>query len=289
MKPAPFVRLTPEHPDQACAQLAEFGPDARPLAGGQSLVPLMARRLVRPAVLVDLGGLPDLDFIRPDPGAITIGATTRQRTLERSPLIRSSLPLLATAVRWIGHPQVRNRGTIGGSLAFADPAAELPAVALALGAVLILQSATAPLREVPAKEFFEADGPPVRPGELLREIRFPIPAPGAGYGFQETSRRHRDFALVGVATMIEPTPDGVSVRMALMGTNPRPRRAVSVEQGLLGRRPDPEVIAQAARLVQRDVDPVDDVHADARYRRSVAATLVRRALTEAAGSVRSSR
>src|SRR5881628_249850 len=203
MKPAAFDYFTPVTVDEAVALLAEHGGEAKPLAGGQSLIPAMNFRLARPAALVDLNRIPELSYVRaePDGGALVIGAMTRQRALERSDVVRRAAPLMAEAMPYVAHPQIRNRGTVGGSVAHADPAAELPAVTLALEARFRARSRSGE-RTIPAAEFFKGLlETALEPDELLVEIAIPHSPARSGYAFAEVARRHGDYALVGVAAV----------------------------------------------------------------------------------------
>ena len=274
MKPPPFVYVAPTSLDEAVTALAEHGEDAKVLAGGQSLLPLMSLRLARPTALIDLNGVAELSSIAVN-GMTAIGAMTRHRAVERSADVAKQVPLLAAAVPYIGHVAIRTRGTIGGSLAHADPAAELPAIALALDATFEATS-TRGTRTISAADFFvgyfttalEAD-------EILTKVTFPNAAPGTGVSVQEMARRHGDFAMVAAAASVAP---GGDVRIALINVSDRPVRAVEAEAAMRQGAPIDEVAALAAR----DLDPTADLHASAAYRRSVAQVLVRRALTEAA-------
>jgi CO/xanthine dehydrogenase FAD-binding subunit len=203
VKPPPFEYVAPRSLDEVFAHLARAGGDAKLLAGGQSLVPMLNMRLTRPAILVDLGRVAGLDHVRESNGHVAIGALTRQRAAELSPAVRRHAPLLAEALPYIGHPTIRNRGTIGGSLAHADPAAELPAVAAALDAELVVASANG-RRTVKADQFFVAYlTTSLAPDEVLVELRLPRPSPTTRVAFTELSRRHGDFALVGVAAALD--------------------------------------------------------------------------------------
>ena len=273
MKAAPFGYRAPAELSEACELLAAHGPAAMPLAGGQSLVPLLARRAARPRLLIDLNRVAGLEGIHDQGGTVTIGALTRQHAVGESALVAGKLPLLAAAIPWIGHPQVRYRGTIGGSMVVAHPAAELPAVALALDAVFVTMS-TGGGRNIPAAEFF---GGAIRPDEVLTQIRFPVPPPGCGHGIAEVTRRGRDFAVAGAAVMLR--ADGAH-RVALMGLASTPRRAYRAEQLVTE---GPPTAAAIARAVASDIEPQDDMLATASYRQAVAAVVVQRALSEAAG------
>nr|WP_042193643.1 xanthine dehydrogenase family protein subunit M [Kibdelosporangium sp. MJ126-NF4]CEL20817.1 Carbon monoxide dehydrogenase medium chain [Kibdelosporangium sp. MJ126-NF4]CTQ98378.1 Carbon monoxide dehydrogenase medium chain (EC 1.2.99.2) [Kibdelosporangium sp. MJ126-NF4] len=276
MKAAAFDYLRASSVTEAVEALAGAG--ARVLAGGQSLVPLLNMRLARPRLLVDINHLADLSYLRRDNGNLVIGATTRHRAAETSALVGQDLPLLAEALRYVGHVSIRNRGTIGGSLAHADPAAELPAVAVALDASFRAQGVHG-VRDIPAGEFFL--GPhqtALTPGELLVSVSFPPPP--ARFSVQELSFRRRDLALVVVVAAVT-IVDGVcaQARIAIGGAGPIPLRATAVEQALVGQTlTDAVIAAAAAELV---CDPPDSVHAPASYRREMATVLTRRALRTA--------
>jgi CO/xanthine dehydrogenase FAD-binding subunit len=288
MKPAPFEYYAPTSVDETIGLLGNFGDEAKLLAGGQSLVPLLALRLAQPTVLIDLNGVHELDYIRESADALTIGAMTRHRALERSSPARSRCPMLPAALEWIGHPQIRNRGTIGGSLAHADPAAELPALAAALDATFTIVSAGGSKRTVTSNEFFVTYlTTALGPDELLTEVTFPVLSTGTGWAFTEVARRHGDFALVGVAAIISLDGAGActAARIALFGVGETPVRASNAEQALLHRKVDEQAIADAAAEVVNNIDPPGDIHASAAYRRYVATNLVRSALTEATGRV----
>ncbi len=284
MKPAPFDYYAPTSVDETCSLLARYGSDAKLLAGGQSLVPLLALRLAQPAALIDLNGVHELDYIRADDNGVAIGAMTRQRTVERSSVMRETCPLLPAAVEWIGHPQIRNRGTIGGSLVHSDPAAELPALATLLDATFTITNAQGAKRTVKPDEFFVTYlTTAVEPEEMLSEIYFPTLPAGTGWSFVEVARRHGDFALVGAAATVALDSAGAcsNARIALFGVAPTATRSPSAEQALLNQKPDEQAIAAAASEVVKDIDPPGDVHASVEYRKYVATNLVRRALTEA--------
>jgi CO/xanthine dehydrogenase FAD-binding subunit len=284
LKPAPFEYFRPRSLDEALALLAEYGADAKALAGGQSLIPAMNFRLATPSVLVDLNAIGGLDYIRDGAGTVHIGGMTRQRALERSTLIRHHLPLIAETMPYIAHPAIRTRGTIGGSLAHADPAAELPAVVLALESTLIVSSQSG-AREISAQEFFLGlFTTAVQAGELLTEIRIPPPAARSGYAFQEMSRRHGDFALVGVAAVVRLDDKGRcdEARVALLSVGDRPTLAAQAANALKGQMPSAESIRGAAEVAATsDIDPPSDIHASARYRRQLANVLTRRVLERA--------
>jgi aerobic carbon-monoxide dehydrogenase medium subunit len=284
MKPPRFEYLAPRSIEEALAILAHHGEEAKVLAGGQSLVPLLNFRLVRPAHLVDLNEVPGLDGIRLDDGHLAIGAMTRQRAVETSALVREHCPLLAEAMPQIGHVQIRNRGTVGGSLAHADPAAELPAVAAALGATLILRSGRGQRTLTPEQFFVAYLTTAGEPDELLVEMRLPPMPPRTGSAFVEISRRHGDFALVGVAATLTLDEAGVCTgsTLALTGVGGRPVVAREAAGALAGAKPTVEALEEAGRRVSALVRPDSDLHASSEYRKHVAGVLARRALARAA-------
>jgi carbon-monoxide dehydrogenase medium subunit len=280
MKPAPFEYFRPRTMDEALALLAEYAGDAKPLAGGQSLIPAMNFRLATPAVLVDLNALSDLAYIRSDDQGLQIGGMTRQRAVERSTIVAREAPLVAETMPFIAHPAIRNRGTIGGSLAHADPAAELPAVMLALNARFGLQSARGS-RSVSVDDFFTGlFSTAVEPGELLTDITVPKAGRRTGFAFQEISRRHGDFALVGVAASVALDEAGCcsDARIALLSVGDRPVLAGQAARTVAGQTPSPDAIRAAAEAASTDIDPPSDIHASAKYRRQLASVLTRRAL-----------
>lgn len=283
MKPAPFEYFNPMTVPEALALLAEHGEEAKVLAGGQSLVPLMNFRLARPKVLIDLNRIPSLAYIREADGGLAIGAMTRQRAVERSPVVRERCPLLFEAMPLVGHVQIRNRGTIGGSLAHADPAAELPAVVTALKGELVVQGPTGQ-RVVRPEDFFVTYlTTTLRPDELLVEIRLPALRPRTGWAFLEISRRHGDFALVGAAALITLDGDGVctDAAVAFTGVGPVPATVEAATRPLIGGRPDPRAFQAAARRVAESLQPDSDIHASADYRKHVAGVLTERAFKRA--------
>ena len=290
MKPAPFAYEAPDSLGAALDLLARHGGDAKVLAGGQSLIPVMNFRLAQPATLIDLNRLPGLDFVRRTPaGGLAIGAMTRQRRLEREPLVAELAPLLAEAVPHIAHPQIRNRGTVGGSLAHADPAAELPAVAVALRARFRLQRAGGE-RWVEAERFFGGlFATDMAPEELLVEIELPPLPPRTGWAFMEVARRHGDYAQVGVAALVTLDDGGRcrEVRLAFLSVGDKPVVAARAAAQLAGEVPTAEAIAAAAETVAREeIDPTGDLHASAAFKRHLARVLTMRALRQAAERAR---
>jgi len=285
MKPAPFDYYAPTTVDQALAHLTEHGYEAKVLAGGQSLVPMMNFRLVEPSVLVDVNSIPDLAFIQPDEdGGLRIGALTRHYQVEVDPLVAERMPLIHEAVPKIGYPQIRRRGTIGGSLCHADPSAELVAVSVALNGRFRLQSPRAE-RWVPAQDFFVGLFTTVlEPDELMVELCLPpLPARTVS-SFMEVARRRHDFALVGVAAVVTLDEKGSirQARMVFLSAGDRPMQAHRAAEVLAGQAPTPEAIRAAAEIAASDdIDPSSDIHATAEFRRHLAKVLAGRALDQA--------
>ena len=285
MKPAPFLYYAPRSVDEALDLLTEHGDDAKVLAGGQSLVPTMNFRLAQPTVLVDLNRVEGLsELALTTDGGIRIGAMVRQRRVEKSDVVARGAPLVHATMPFIAHPQIRNRGTFGGSLAHADPAAELPAVCLALEARFRIRSQSGE-RLLEAGEFFTGlFSTALGPDELLVEVELPPPVARSGWSFQEVCRRHGDYALVGVAVTITLTADGrcEAARIVLLSVGEGPVVAGSGAEVLVGEELGEDVCAAAAEAVGGDIDPPGDIHASADFRRHLAAVLTRRSLVEAA-------
>ena len=288
MKPAPFEYYAPGTRAAALALLAQHGGEAKVLAGGQSLVPSMNFRLAQPAILIDLNGIADLFGITADGEGLRIGAMTRQRTVERSADVARLAPLVAEAMPDIAHPQIRNRGTFGGSIAHNDPAAELPALMAALGAQLRVQSATGE-RILAADEFFQGVfTTALEPEELLVEVLIPRLPARTGTAFEEVARRHGDYAMAGAAAVVTLADDGTvaAARLVYLAIGDGPVLAPSAEAALVGAEPRPEAIAAAAQAVDGDIDPPADIHATAAYRRHLARVLAGRVLTRAVARAR---
>ena len=280
MKPPPFAYFDPRDLDEVLERLAALGDDGKILAGGQSLMPMLNLRLARPSALVDINRLRHLETLSVEDGTLRVGALVRQRALERWAIARQ--PLMAAALRLVGHSAIRNRGTVAGSIAHADPAAELPALLLCLDGAVIARS-RAGERTIAAGDFFQ--GPlttSLRTDELVTETRWRLPGPGEGWGFHEIARRHGDFALVGAAAILD-VRDGhiASARVALFGAGTAAVRARAVEQALRGRAPSAALVGEAARAAADGLDAQSDLHASAAYRRRVAQTLTARALSDA--------
>jgi CO/xanthine dehydrogenase FAD-binding subunit len=282
VKPARFQYCAPSSVEEAVAFLAEHADESSVLAGGQSLVPLLNMRLARPEYVVDLNRVPDLDYVRADNDVLAVGALTRHATLENDQLVRDDCPLVARAMPHVGHAGIRYRGTAGGSIAHADPSAELPAVAVALDAQVVVRGPQG-TRTVRAGDFFITHlTTSLEQGEIVTELRFPVRREESGSAVVEIARRHGDFALVGVATQVE-LADGVvrSARLAAFGVDDVPRRLTDAEALLVGAEPSAELLEGAGAAASAAVEPASDMHASAEYRREMAAVLVRRSLRDA--------
>jgi carbon-monoxide dehydrogenase medium subunit len=289
MKPPRFKYHDPTTLDEALGLLARYGDEAKILAGGQSLVPLLNFRLARPANLIDVNSIADLDTVEDGgPDGIKLGAMVRQRALERSELVRQRCALISQALPYVGHPQIRNRGTLGGSLAHADPAAELPAVMVAADARFTLHKRGS-TRMVAAEDFFVGQLTTLlEPDEMLVRIDIPASPEQTGSSLQEVAMRLGDFALGGVATTVTIGLDGriSRARIVCFGVGERPQRQTDAEQSLHGATPDDAAFAEAGRIVTVRVDPSDDIHASASYRKRLAGILTRRALSAAHSAIR---
>jgi carbon-monoxide dehydrogenase medium subunit len=289
MKPAAFEYHAPESIADVTALLAEHGDDAKVLAGGQSLVPLLAMRLTRFPHLVDLNRVDELRGIERRNGTLTIKAMTRQAVAEHDGAVAEASPLLARALPYIGHFQIRNRGTVGGSIAHADPASELPAVALALDAEMEV-AGNGSTRRIPATEFFESTWTTtLEPEEVLTAVHVPVWSGNCGFVVDEVARRSGDFALTGVVCGVEVDGSGKVARSAigLFGMGPTPIRASEAEAALTGSTPGDGDLEEIGRLAAAACSPSEDVHASAEYRTHVGAHLVKRALDRALGEARS--
>lgn len=284
MKPPRFDYAAPTTVAEAVALLKQYDGEAKILAGGQSLMPLLNMRLTRPAMLVDLGKIAELNYIREEDGAIAIGAMTTKRAVEDSDLVKSRQPLLHAATIQIGHTAIRNRGTVGGSVAHADPAAEYPALAVALDAQL---RAAGPdgARTVKAADFYLSYlTTALESAEILTEVRFPVLARGTGWSCMEVARRHGDFAMTGAVVTVTLASDGgcSAARVVLFGVAPVPLRVRAAEQILTGQKPSDKLLQAAGQKAAEAVEePLSDVHASGEYRRYLAQVVTRRALAEA--------
>jgi len=282
LKPAPFTYLCPSSIEEALTELAEYGEDAKVLGGGQSLVPLLNFRIARPVVLIDINGLAgELDYIRlEEEGTLAVGALTRQRALELTPLTLSRHRTLAEAVPWIGEVGIRNRGTVGGSVAHCDPTAELSTVLIALGGEVVVRGPSG-LRHERAVDFFVGSyGTTLADEEIVTEVRFPPEPVGGGTAFIELGRRRGDFALVGVAACLFLGSQGtvVEARLAVAGAGEVPRRMECAENILCGERMSEGVLHEVAELVAEVAEPVGNLHGGEAYRRNLVCVFTARAL-----------
>ena len=284
MKPPKFEYFAPAALDEATALLEQYGQEAKVLAGGQSLMPLLNMRLVRPKVIIDINRIAQLDRISPTPdGGLAIGALTRQRTAELAGTVRGRSPLLAAALPFIGHFPIRNRGTIGGSLVHGDPAAELPAVSVALEAKVVLARSGSE-RVMKAEDFFIGYlTTALEPGEVLTEVRVPPLDGGWGWGFEEVCRRVGDFALVGAVALLQLDSNDYcrAARITMFGVGGTPVRVRRAEEALLGSQVDKPALQQVARAVAEALDPPSDIHASAEYREEVGGVVARRSVEAA--------
>jgi len=281
VKPAPFDYVLAGSAHEAVDALARHGNRAKVLAGGQSLMPMLNMRLSRPTVVVDINGATELDYLRESDGTLVVGALARLRRLER--WAATPAPLVAEALRWVGHVAIRNRGTVAGSIAHADPSSELPALLLCLDGAVVARRVGGE-RLIPAGELYLAPlTTTVRPDELISEVRFTLPRPEAGWGFAEVARRHGDFALVGAAALLWCGADGrvAGARLAFFGVGATPVRGPAAEAELIGHQPTRSRLAEAARAAAARLSPDGDLHATADYRRQVAAVLAERTLAAA--------
>ena len=284
MKPPRFHYCSPRILDEALILLDQYGDEIKVLAGGQSFVPLLNMRLAAPAYIVDINHISELHYFETEPDYLAIGAIARQRQIERSMLVQEKHPLLVEVIKHIGHMQIRNRGTVVGSIAHADPAAELPALLACLDGEVLAQSMHGE-RVIKAEEFFTGYlTTTLEAGEMLTEVRFPWLSPHAGWSFMEFARRSGDYALVGAMAILTPAPDDtcMSANIAYLGVAGSPTRAHTVEQLLVGTRLDSQTLENAAGAA-RDVvgEDMQDVHATVEYHRELAFELTRRVLKQA--------
>ncbi len=283
MKPPPFDYFAPTTTDEAISLLSKYGENAKILAGGQSLVPLLNLRLARPQVLVDINGIKELSYIAEADGGLRIGALTRHRAVETSPIVQKKCPLLAFAADFIGHVAIRNRGTFGGSLAHADPAAEFPLVLAALGGRIAVRSAQGERTLNPDQFFLSYLTTSLQPTEILTEVWLPGLEPHMGWGFRELALQQGAFALVSIAAVMTLDKQGVctDARVALGSAAPAPLRAKAAENLLRGEKPNQELLAEAGRLAGEVSEPTGHIHASTEYRKAMAEIYARRALQDA--------
>jgi aerobic carbon-monoxide dehydrogenase medium subunit len=283
LKPAPFDYFAPESVEEVASLLSEHGDEAKILAGGQSLIPLLALRLASPTVIVDINRVNSLDYLRDGDGVLHVGALARHRAVERLEGLAERCPMLADAVGVVGHVAIRNRGTVVGSIAHADPAAEWPALALALDAEVDVVGSGGN-RTIPADSLFTTYfTTTLEPEELVTEVRFSIPPGAVGSSFVELARRHGDFAVAGVGALIDLSEAGTiqDARVVLIGVADTPLRIREAEQVLDDHEPVAASFQEAAEAVQRLIEPAGDIHGSADYRRAIAGVLTRRALAKA--------
>jgi carbon-monoxide dehydrogenase medium subunit len=281
VKPVQFAYHRPASLDEALALLERYGADGRVLAGGQSLVPALNMRLAAPAPLIDINRLPGLDGIGLEPEGLVVGALARHEAVEASPLVVRHAPLIAQAMPHVGHRAIRTRGTVGGSVALADPAAELPVCLIALDGTVRV-AGRGRRRDIPAQRFFRGiHMTDLAPGEIVTAVVVPGIQPGWRSRFAELARRHGDYALVGLAAHCR--VDGGAImeaRLVFCGVGPTPVRAFRAGAALSGRRPDPDAVAEAGRALDADLEPPGDVHASPALRRHLARVLLARAVAQ---------
>jgi CO/xanthine dehydrogenase FAD-binding subunit len=282
MKPADFKYHRPRNINEALTLLQEFGEEGKILAGGQSLMPLMNFRLAQPAHLIDINFIEGMDYIRSEKGILKIGCLARQSRLLENSLVREHCPLLTEALTYVGYEQIRNRGTLCGSLAHADPAAELPAVLLALDGFVMVGNLTMK-RDVAARDFFKSYLTPcLSSDEMVLEASIPKTPPGTGWSFMEFARRSGDFAVVGVAVLLVRDQDKIAdARIALTGVGDKPWREPRVEQMLVEQKASTDLFGKIGVEIAARINPGSDIHASESYRRSLATVLTRRALNDA--------
>jgi carbon-monoxide dehydrogenase medium subunit len=287
VKPPRFEYADPTSVDDALELLARHGDEAKVLAGGQSLMPMLNMRLARPSVLVDVNRIKELQYVRGSGDEIVVGALARHHDVEISSEVAETCPLLTRALSHVGHPAIRYRGTVCGSLAHADPAAELPAVATVLGATMVARSASG-TRSLRSEEFFRSwFTTALKPDELLVEVRLPAQERDAGSAFLEVARRHGDFAQIGIAGSVRHV-DGVlrDVRLVAFAAGPAPVRLARAEAALEGRPLDDAALGEAGALAGEEIEPASDIHSSAEYKRTVLGVILRRAVRAAANESR---
>ncbi|WP_158553366.1 FAD binding domain-containing protein [Peribacillus saganii] len=280
MKPPKFSYLRPNDLAEALDLLAEYGEDAKIMSGGQSLIPLLNMRLSTPRYIIDIGRVKELHGIKEEEDAIVIGGMTRHVDVEKSELIKEKCPLLTEGIRWVGHTQIRSRGTIGGSIAHADPSAELPCILTALRGEIVVASKEDEFTLTPEEFFLSYLLTSLEPDQLIKGIRFPKLNKNSGYAFEEVARRHGDFALVEVAAVINLDKDGkvAEAQIALGGANAVPFVPLETEEFLIGKEPNETILKEAATLQLEDLDPEGDIHGSKEYRRYLTGVLLQRAL-----------
>jgi len=283
MKPSAFEYHNPQSVEEAVELLDRYGDEAKIIAGGQSLVPMMNFRLARPEILIDINGIKELEYIKSEGDELVIGALTRERDIEKSPLVMEQFPFLAQAISYIGHSAIRNRGTIGGSLVHADPSAELPTALCALNGKLKVVGPSGEKILEPEEFFLTYLTTSLEPSDLLTEVRIPALPEKTGWSFSELSRRSGDFAIVAVGILLFSEAPGVcrEARIAMGGVAATPMRAQEAEALLAGQELSEDLIAKAALQAAEETDTEPDYHASAEYRMDMARVFVKRGLQEA--------
>lgn len=283
MKPCAFEYFSPQSVAEAIELLERYGDEAKILAGGQSLVPMMNFRLARPEILVDINGIKELEYIRTENDELVIGALTRERDIEKSPLVVERWPILSKAISYIGHGAIRNRGTIGGSLVHADPSAEIPTALCALNGKVKVLGPSGEKELAPEEFFLTYLTTSLEPSDLLVEVRIPALPQKAGWSFVELSRRSGDFAIVAVGILLFTEKAGVctEARISMGGVAPTPVRAAEAEAMLAGQKISEKLITQAAQQAAEETDTESDYHASAEYRADMARVFVKKGLQEA--------
>jgi aerobic carbon-monoxide dehydrogenase medium subunit len=286
MIPAAFDYFAPHSLEEAVALLEEHGDDAKILAGGQSLIPAMRFRLASPAVLVDINGLPDMEYVRSENGHLAIGALTRESALDASPIVHEHFPLLADAARVIADPLVRNRATVGGNIAHADPANDHPAVMLAYNAHVLVQG-SAGKRTIPIDDFFVGlFETTLQPGEILSAIHIPTPGPGSGGAYIKIERKVGDYAISAVAVQLTMSGDTcTAARIALTNVSSVPMRALGAERAIIGQKLTEDVLEAAGQAAAAECDPSADLRGSVEYKRDLTRVVTKRAIRKAAGRV----
>jgi aerobic carbon-monoxide dehydrogenase medium subunit len=284
LKPAPFEYFAPETVEEVVSLLADHGDESKVLAGGQSLIPLLALRLASPSVLIDLNRVTSLDYLDSGGHVLKIGALTRHRAVEKLAGLEENCAMVSDAVELVGHVAIRNRGTVVGSMTHADPAAEWPALALALDGEFDVVGPNG-ARTIPADSFFVTYlTSALEPEELVTEVRLTLPTGRVGSSFVELARRHGDFAVAGTGAVLSLSKSKTieDARIVLIGVGPTALRARDAEQILVGRDANTDAFEEAAELVQQTIDPTGDIHGSSEFRREIAKVLTRRALISAA-------
>lgn len=283
MKPAKFEYLLPLNLQEALAYLDEYGEDAKIMSGGQSLIPVLNMRLSTPKYIIDLGKVEELKYILEEDEQIRIGALTRHADVERSELVHQHCGILVEAMKWVGHTHIRNRGTMGGTIAHADPSAEMPCVVTALRGEIVIASKEEERVVSPEEFYLTYLLTSLEPTEMVKEVRFPVLSSTSGFAFTELARRHGDFALVAVAAVIDLDAAGKisSCRLVVGGAGPVPAIIEDAEDELIGEEPTEEAFIQALKHIEDDLDPEDDLHGTGEYRIELARTLCKRALITA--------